>query len=73
MTDIMKALVLRAGNDFPAMYEAADQIARSNEATREQVDAAKVVRRSIASVMTRPTDMRMQVARQRFEKLVSLF
>jgi hypothetical protein len=72
MTSTLKTVALRARDDFPAMYAAADQVARSKEASSEQIEAAKAARQSIAAVMTKPTDMRMQVARQRFEKLVSI-
>jgi len=72
MSSTLKSQALRAGDDLSAMYEAADAIKRSATASGEQIEAASAVRRSIAAVMTLRTDLRVQVARQRFAKLVAL-
>lgn len=71
MHDI-KVKALAASGDFDAMVEVCNMVRSSSEATSEQQAAAAAARRSIVSAAKAESAMKLQVAMQRYAKLIEM-
>jgi hypothetical protein len=60
----------RASNDTTAMMNIADEIRHATQSTPAQISAANAVRRSILMVQQGTTEMRLEVLKARYAKLL---